>query len=110
MHTIKKTIIVVLLILPILALSKSIYDSLQGNQFYEESKKHYDEQVAINKKLKSDIAKSKDYYEVEKTIRNKLGRLKPNETELIIPRISVAPSPTPTTAMPVYEQWRKVFF
>lgn len=110
MQTIKKGIIVILLILPILALSKSVLDSLQNNQFYDSSKAQYDKQAEINKKLKSDIAKSKDYYEVEKTVRNKLGRLKPNETELIIPRAPIVPSPTPTIIVPVYEQWKEVFF
>lgn len=106
----KKLLIIILMTLPILALSKSIWDSLEKNSFYETSLQQYNEQVEINKKLKSDLAKSKDYYEVEKTIRNKLGKSKPNETELIIPRPSFAPSPKPTVVLPIYEQWRRVFF
>lgn len=106
----KKLLIIILLALPIMALSKSIWDSIQKNSFYDTSLQQYNEQVKINKKLKSDLAKSKDYYEVEKTIRNKLGKTKPNETELIIPRPSISPSPAPTAVPPVYEQWKRVFF
>ena len=110
MLTMKKLLIIVLLALPIMALSKSIWDSIQKNSFYDTSLQQYNEQVKINKKLKSDLAKSKDYYEVEKTIRNKLGKTKPNETELIIPRPTLPTTPAPTIVLPAYEQWRRVFF
>lgn len=106
----KKLIIIILLALPIMALSKSIWDSIEKNSFYDASLQRYNEQLEINKKLKSDLAKSKDYYEVEKIIRNKLGKTKPDETELIVPRPSRVPTPTPTVILPPYEQWREVFF
>lgn len=106
----KKLLILILLALPIMALSKSIWDSVQKNSFYDVSLKQYNEQLEINKKLKSDLAKSKDYYEVEKMIRNKLGKTKPEETELIIPRPTVSPTPVPTSVPAVYEQWKRVLF
>lgn len=106
----KKLIIIILLALPIMALSKSIWDSIEKNSFYDASLQQYNEQLEINKKLKSDLAKSKDYYEVEKIIRNKLGKTKPDETELIVPRPKISPAATPTAVPPVYKQWKSVFF
>lgn len=106
----KKLLIIILLTLPIMALSKSIWDSIEKNSFYEASQQQYNEQLEINKKLKSDLAKSKDYYEVEKIIRNKLGKVKSNEVEVVIARPTITPSPSQPIKAPVYKQWLEVFF
>lgn len=51
MLTMKKLLIIVLLALPIMALSKSIWDSIQKNSFYDTSLQQYNKQVKINKKI-----------------------------------------------------------
>lgn len=54
--------------------------------------------------------KTKDPYELERTIRNRLNLTKPGEVMIIVPHPTVKPvSPTPTP-LPVYQQWVKTLF
>src|SRR3989338_641745 len=106
----KKVLVIAILTMICYLFAKSLLDFRQKQQFNESYLKEYQKQLELNKKLKSDIARSTDYYTVEKNVREKLNPLKPDEIELILPKISTIPTPTPTINLPVYEQWRRVFF
>ncbi|PIV09613.1 hypothetical protein COS31_04725 [Candidatus Roizmanbacteria bacterium CG02_land_8_20_14_3_00_36_15] len=60
--------------------------------------------------LQTEILKKSDFYELEKTIRNKLNLARPDEVAIILP----PPTPTPTiitpTPLPNWQQWWQLFF
>jgi len=61
--------------------------------FFGQLVKEYEREKAENRKLKLDYAKSRDPYEVEKILRDKLGYTKPNEKILLYTQPTVAQSP-----------------
>ncbi|EKE13803.1 MAG: hypothetical protein ACD_12C00810G0001, partial [uncultured bacterium] len=93
MRILKNTFLLFLAIFLIFPLSKNVFDYLKKIKFYDEFQKDYQKEMEKNKKLKSEIAKTKDYYTVEKNIRDKLNLLKNDEISLILPKI--VPFPTP---------------
>lgn len=105
----KKTFIAFLLIFLIYSLSHNVFEYKKKFALYMDYKKDYQEKLEKNKKLKTEVLKSQDYYFLEKNIRQKLNRLKPNEIALILPKITPSPSPTPKIQTPVYQQWLELF-
>jgi len=92
----------------------SLYKNLTGFRKNLSFYKSYKEEVASEEKkniaLKTQKLRKTSVYEVEKTIRNKLGLLRPDEIAIIIPLPSPSPTPIITPALPVYRQWLNVFF
>ncbi len=92
------------------ALTRNFFEYKKNVLFYKDYKTEYEKEKKTNTTLKTQLLKNSDPHEVEKTIRNKLNLLQPNEVAVIIP----LPSPTPIaitpTPAPVYEQWWNSFF
>lgn len=65
--------------------------------FYDQLKADYEKEKARNDALKLDAAKSKDPYEVERLLRDKLGFIKANEQVIVIPNLTR--TATPSSAM-----------
>lgn len=78
------------LVTSILRNSYSLYKNMP---FFGQLVKEYEREKTENRKLKLDYAKSKDPYEVEKILRDKLGYTKPNEKILLYTQPSTAPTP-----------------
>ena len=78
--------------------------------FYQNYLNDYEKEKRRNVELKTELLKKSDPNEIEKTIRNKLNLLKPDEVAIILKQ----PSPTPViitpTPLPNYLQWWEVFF
>lgn len=110
MKIIKNTIFLALAFLLISSLLKNIIDYQKKIKFYEDTQKDYQKEKDKNKKLKSDLAKSQDYYTVEKNIRNKLNLLKEDETLLILPKITPMPTAIPQIKKSIPQQWWELFF
>jgi hypothetical protein len=92
------------------ALSKTIFEYQNSYSFYEEYKKDYEYEKKRNIELKTLLVKTKDSYEFEKNVRNRLNLHKENEVILVIPEPTskmISPTPTP---VPQYQQWIDVFF
>jgi len=106
MHRIKNIIVVFLALLFAASLSKNILSYKDKHGFYGEIKQEYKEELETNKKLKSELKKNSDSYVVEKEIREQLQLLKPNEVAIILPNITIQPTPTPTPEKKPYEEWR----
>ena len=73
-------------------------------------KNDYEKEKKRNIELKTEVVKKKSLTEVEKTIRDKLNLLQPNEIAIILPTpspslISVTPTPAPN-----WQQWWQLFF
>lgn len=105
MRLIKRALLFFLFAFLFFSVTKTFFDYRRNYDFYENYKNEFLQEKKRNTELKTQILKNSDYNEIEKTIRNKLNLLKPNEVAVIIP----SPTPTPTifipTPPPVYKQW-----
>ncbi len=106
----KRIFIFVILIFLFFSLTKNIFDYKKTIEFYNSFKKDFETESKRKISLKTQILKSKDPYEIEKIIRNKLGLLRKDEIAIIIPN----PTPTPKTQkpkqIPTYKQWIETLF
>ncbi len=110
MRLIKRVIILLLLIFLLSSLLRNILSYRDKIQFYQDFKKAYDTEKKQNITLQTQILKKKSYSELEKTIRDKLNLLQPDEIAITIPTPTPGiPSVTPTPA-PNWIQWWNVFF
>jgi cell division protein FtsB len=101
----KNSIFVIIVSFLIISLSKNIFDYKKKVTFYKNYQTELDKEKKNNQKLQSEIKKSEDYNSVEKTIREKLNVLKPDEIAVILPEKTPTPSPLPPTKKPIYAQW-----
>jgi len=110
MKLLKKIFIILLLIFLFSSLTKNIFNYQKRLKFYYEYKKEYEKEKKRNIALKTEILKKSDLNEIEKTIRNKLNLVKPEETVIILP----PPTPTPTvpipSPLPPFQRWLHLFF
>lgn len=105
LRLIKNSIFFLILAVLIASLSHNIFLYKDKLAFYHDYRKEYEKERDVNKKLKSELKKSEDYYHVEKEIRNKLNLLQPDETAIIIPPVTLTPEPTPTVIKEPYQEW-----
>lgn len=107
---VKRVFVAIILIFLFFSLSKNLFDYRKTINFYEGFKQDYEKETKRKIELKTNILKSKDPYEIEKILRNKLNLLKDGEIAIIIPN----PTPTPKQAkqadMPIYRQWAEALF
>ncbi|OGK24905.1 hypothetical protein A2954_00810 [Candidatus Roizmanbacteria bacterium RIFCSPLOWO2_01_FULL_37_12] len=110
MKILRKIVFILLLLFFFSSLTKNLFDYRSKVSFYQSYLKDYENEKKKNSKLKTQLLKKSDSYEIEKTIRNKLNLLRPDEVAVILPQ----PSPTPVvitpTPLPNWLQWKKVFF
>lgn len=106
----KRIIYFLLLLFFLSSLTKNLFDYRKKVQFYEEYKNEYEAEKKKNRELKTAILKKSDFSEIEKTIRNKLNLLKPNEIAVILPQPTPKPVIITPTPLPNYLQWVEVFF
>lgn len=106
----RKLFFVLIIIFLFSSLTKNIFDYQKNKQFYKDFRVDYDAEKKKNLTLRTHILKQSDTYELEKTIRDKLNLLKPNEVSIIIPN----PTPTPVVVIPTplsnWQQWWIIFF
>jgi hypothetical protein len=92
------------------SLLKNTLEYRKNVAFHNKFKQEYDQEVKENNRLKTEVIKSGDMWEIEKTIRNKLNLQKSNEVAIIVPTPTAELTmPTPTPA-PAYAQWARLFF
>jgi len=109
-YKLKQIFIFIIFIFLFFSLTKNIFDYKKTIEFYNSFKKDYETEKKRKIILKTQILKSKDPYEIEKIIRNKLGLLRKDEISIIIP------NPTPTLKVkkqkeqPIYRQWVETLF
>lgn len=110
MGKVKRILFILFFLFLFSSLTKNAFEYRKNYSFYDSYKTEADQVKKRNTQLKTQLLKQSDPYEIEKTIRNKLSLLKPNEIAIILPQ----PSPTPRvfipTPAPVYRQWWDTFF
>ncbi len=100
----------ILFIFLLFSLYKNFSGFRKNIEFYESYKTQLDKAKKENTRLKTAKLQTTSLREIEKTIRNKLNLLKPNEIAVIVPPPSPTPTPAITPAIPVYRQWWNTFF
>ncbi|OGK12810.1 hypothetical protein A3C98_04155 [Candidatus Roizmanbacteria bacterium RIFCSPHIGHO2_02_FULL_37_15] len=110
MKLVRKVVLFLIVLFFFSSLTKNLLDYGKKLSFYEDYRREYENEKKRNIELKTQLLKKSDTNEIEKTIRNKLNLLKPDEVAIILRQ----PSPTPVvitpTPLPNYLQWWKVFF
>lgn len=94
----------------IYSLGRSIFDYHDKLNFYKAYQDQYNQALQKRLKLKSEIAKAADYYVVERSIREKLNLLQPDEMTIILPQPTVNPTPMPEVKKPALKQWVELFW
>ena len=107
--SLKKIPLILLMLFFFYALTKNFFEYKKNIKFYQDYKQSYEKEKKRNIQLKTQVLKNSDPAEVEKTIRNKLNLLKPDEIAVIIPNPTPTPAVVTPTLAPVYEQWINVF-
>jgi len=106
----KKIVLITLIVFLIYSLSRNILDYQKKISFFEGYKEELIKEREKNKKLKSDILKSQDYYSIEKNIRQKLNVIRPKEIAIILPKPSPTPTPSPKIKKSPPQQWLELFW
>jgi len=99
----------ILLLILISSFIRNFISYQDGKKFYQQYKKIYEEEKKKNTKLKTQMLKQTDVYEVEKKIRNELNLLQPDEVAVILPSIKNTPTPTPTPNLPNWQKWINLY-
>ena len=110
MGLVKNVFFLFVLFFLIFSLVKNVFEYQKNIQFYNNYKSALEGEQKKNITLKTQKMQQTSAYEVEKTIRNKLGLLRPGEVSIIIPPLSPSPLPPTPLPIPVYKQWWSVFF
>lgn len=110
MRIIRGFFFAILFIFLAFSLVKNISEYRRNLQFYKGYKEAAEAEKKRNIELKTKKVQKTSMREIEKTIRNKLGLLQPQEIAVIIPAPSPSPTPAITPQIPVYKQWWNVFF
>lgn len=109
MRLLRKIVFFLLILFFFSSLTKNLLDYRKKLTFYQGYREDYEKEKKLNISYKTELLKKSDPYEIEKTIRNKLNLLKPDEVAIIMKQ----PTPTPhlltPTPLPNYIQWRNVF-
>lgn len=92
------------------SLIKNILDYQKKYEFYQGYKTDYEKEKKNNIALKTEIRKKDSAIELEKTIRNDLNLLRPNETAIMIPTPTPSPVVITPTPAPNWKQWMDLFF
>ena len=109
MRYIKKILLLLFILFLFSSLLKNIFNYQNKLQFYQDFKQDYENEKQKNIALKTDVLKKKSMSELEKTIRNKLNLLRPDEVAVSLPSPTPAPVTITPTPLPNYLQWWQVF-
>lgn len=101
--------IIVVLLLVINSLAHSIYDLWSKKDLITQAQSKLNEEKIKNQKLKGELSYSQTKEFIEKEARNKLFLAKPDEKEVIIPKIVQKESLISQPQKPNWQQWLELF-
>lgn len=106
----KKLVLFFLFFFIVFSLTRNIFDYKNKIAFFQQLKSEFINEKEKNKKLKAELAKTNDYYYLEKNIREKLNLVKPNEIVVILPKIQPQKVKNKKTIRkPIFAQWLELF-
>jgi len=106
----KRIFTIIILTFLFFSLTKNIFDYKKTISFYQGFKQEYEKEKKRKIELKTNILKSKDPYEIEKILRNKLNLLKEGEIAIIIPDPIPTPKQRKQPSKPIFKQWMEALF
>ena len=109
MKIVRNIILICFVLFLFSSLVRNLFDYRNKLQFYDEYKKEYEKEKKENTALKTEVLKKTSQSELEKTIRNKLNLLKPDEVAVILPSPTPIPITHTPTPLPNWMQWWKLF-
>lgn len=86
-------------------LTKNIFEYQEKVGFYKQLMNEKNTETKRSQKLNREIARNQDVEQIEKNIRQKLNLLKENEIAIILPNISITPTPQPMPTKTNPELW-----
>jgi hypothetical protein len=92
------------------SLTRNFFEYRRNLSFHAGFKEEYETEQRRNNELKSQLVKTQDPYEMEKTIRNNLNLMKDGEIAVLLPDPTATPVPVTPTVIPPADQWRDLFF
>lgn len=101
------TIIVLLLIIN--GLAHSIYDLWSKKDVVAQAQKELEQEKLKNQKLKGELSYVETKEFIESEARNKLFLSKPDEKEVIIPKIAEKVKPKTEAQKPNWQKWLELF-
>ncbi len=105
----KKIAVIFVIVFLFYSLVKNTLDYRRNLQFYQNYRDNYLKENKTNITLKTELLKNNSLMELEKTIRNKLNLLRPNEVAIISNLPTPTPAPLTPTPLPHYQQWWSLF-
>jgi len=109
MQLIKKIFLLTVFFILLSSSVRNLINYQKALKFYEQYKNNFEKEKKKNQTLKTQMLKKTNLYEVEKTIRNQLNLLQPDEVAVIIPQPTLSPSPTPTPSLSNFQKWLYVY-
>lgn len=109
MRKVKSAVAIFFAVFLLFSLLKNIFNYKDKIKFYEDYKKDYEAEKKKNIELKTEIVKKKSVNEVEKTIRNDLNLIRPDEVAIIIPSPTLAPKVVIPPPKPPWQMWLELF-
>jgi hypothetical protein len=88
---------------------RNILNYQSALKFYHQYKNGFEKEKEKNQRLKTEILKKTSLSEIEKTIRNHLNLLQPDEVALIIAQPTPSPSPSPTPSLSNFQKWLNLY-
>jgi len=109
MNLFKKIFFSVVFFILISSLIKNVLNYQNALKFYEQYKNNFEKEKNKNQRLKTEILKKSSLAEVEKTIRNQLNLIQPDEIVVIINQPTFTPSPSPTPNLSNIQKWLQLY-
>jgi cell division protein FtsB len=110
-QTLLRILLIILGLYLVVSLARGVWDSYQSSSRLEESENRLREVKAENKRLEEELAFRQSDYFVEKEAREKLNLGRPEETVVVMPKITVKDkeiSPE-VVEMPNWKKWFDLF-
>ncbi|MDO8610637.1 MAG: septum formation initiator family protein [bacterium] len=109
MRYIRSIIVIIVILFLLSSLIRNVSDYVSKMSFYQGYKQEYEKEKKTNTILQTEIRKKNSQDEIEKTIRNDLNLLKPNEIAILIPTPTPSPNIITPTPLPNWQQWMRLF-
>lgn len=109
MKLISKIFFLIIFLLFLSSLIRNLFNYHNALKFYQQYKINFEKEKEKNRNFKIQMLKKTNVYEVEKTIRNQLNLLKPDEVVVIVPSPLLTPTPSPTKSPVNWEKWLRLY-
>jgi len=109
MNLLQKLFFVFVLLILLSSSIRNILNYQNALKFHRQYQSNFEKEKEKNQRLKTEIIKKTSFSEIEKTIRNQLNLLQPDEVAIIIVQPTPSPSPSPTPSLSNFQKWINLY-